>query len=106
MQERPLFGEAFLVHDPLFKRLWRGLHESAREFKHDPVSFTLDSIKGAGVGGRRRQALFRLGLGMGLLVYASVFLIIVVVWSFGARDPAVSGDSLVWLRLPPLGGPV
>jgi TonB family protein len=106
MQERTLFAEAFLVHDPLIKRLGLGLYESAREFKHDPVRFTLDSIKGAGVGGRRRQALFRLGLAIGLLVYATVFLTIVVLWSFGARKPAVPGDRLVKIFLPSIGGAV
>src|SRR5262249_35999795 len=66
--------------------------------------FTLYSLRGAGVGGRRRQALFRLGLAIGLLVYASVFLAIVILWSFGARKPAVPSAGLVTVFLPPVGG--
>src|SRR5262252_4652766 len=94
--ERPLFGGAFLVYDPLFKRLWRGLRESALEFRSDPMQFVLDSVKGTGAGGGRRQTLFRLGLAIGLLVYAAIFLTIVVLWSFGARKPSPGiGDDWV-----------
>jgi len=104
MQEKGLFSEAFLVHESLFKRLCYGTREAFNEFSNGPRQFLLDSIKGDGPGGPRRKTLLRLGLAIGLLFYAGVFLATVVLWSIAAPKPGAGAkDSWVRVWLPSTG---
>ena len=102
MQEKGLFSEAFLVHESLFKRLCYGTREAFNEFSNDPRQFLLDAIKRGGPGGPRRRTLLRLGLAIGLLFYAGVFLATVVLWSVAGPKRGAKDD---WVRiwLPPTG---
>jgi TonB family protein len=103
MQEKGLFSEAFLVHESLFKRLCYGTREAFNEFSNDPKQFLVDAIKGGGPGGPRRKTLLRLGLAIGLLFYAGVFLATVVLWSVAGPKPGAKDDWVkVWL--PPTPG--
>src|SRR5215471_10528607 len=100
MQDKGLFGKAFVVHESLFKRLFYGLREAFDEFSDDPRQFLLDSIKGTSSGGPHRKTLLRLGLAVGLLFYAGVFLATVVLWSIAAPKPDAGGNSWVRVWLP------
>src|SRR5690242_9784376 len=104
MQEKGLFSEAFFVHESLFKSLCYGVREAFNEFSNDPSRFLLDSIRGSGPGGSRRKTLLRLGLAIGLLFYAGVFLATVVLWSIAAPKHG-AGAKEDWVRvwLPPMG---
>jgi TonB family protein len=80
MQDKALFSQAFLVQPSLVSRLLGELGEASREIRQDPGNFFKTALKGDNLGGRRRKALFRLGLAAGIMLYAFFLTGMVVMW--------------------------
>jgi TonB family protein len=80
MQDKALFSQAFMVQPSLVSRLITEIGEASRQIRQDPAAFFQTALKGDNLGGRRRKMLFRLGLALGIMVYALFLTGMVVVW--------------------------
>jgi TonB family protein len=105
MQDHALFFGASLEQSSLVRRLFEQFIEASREFRHNPRGFILSSIKGDGVGGRRRKQFLQYGLAISLLVYSTFFLAILVFWTIAHRATPTTQDKdvlFVHTTIPPL----
>jgi len=94
MQEKALFSQAFMVQPSLVSRLVGELGEASRQIRQDPGAFFKTAMKGDNLGGRRRKMLFRLGLALGIMVYALFLTGMVVVWMVQhAKAKTIDGDD-------------
>jgi len=94
MQEKVLFGDAFLNQPSILTRLIREFLEASREFRENPKSYTISAFKGDGLGGHRRKMLMRFGLAIGIVVYACFFGAILILWSIHAKAKVLPQDEL------------
>src|SRR6266849_2902063 len=94
MQEKVLFGDAFLNQPSILTRLIREFLEASREFRENPKSYTISAFKGDGIGGHRRKMLMRFGLAIGIVVYACFFGAILILWSIHAKAKVLPQDEL------------
>src|SRR5262249_38711233 len=85
---------AFLVQPSLVSRLFRELGEAGSQIRQDPGNFFRTALKGDNLGGRRRKMLFRLGLALGIMVYALFLTGMVVIWMVhDAKAKTTEGDE-------------
>jgi protein TonB len=99
MQDKALFSEAFLVQPPLVSRLFGELTEASREVRQDPRNYIKAALKGDNLGGRRRKMLFRLGLALGVMIYAFFMLGIFVMWLITHAKAKTVDDDLVAIHM-------
>ncbi|MGH9761186.1 MAG: energy transducer TonB, partial [Blastocatellia bacterium] len=93
MQNKDLFSDAFFVQPSLLRRLLTEASEASREFRKDPSGFIKTAMKGDGLGGRGRKTLLRFGLALGVMAYALVFAVILVVWILAHRHQKMLDDN-------------
>lgn len=99
MQEKALFADAFLIQPSITKRLKDEFVEASREFREDPKAYVNTAFKGDGIGGHRRKMLFRFGMAIGVLVFSTIFLVIVGVGSFtGSAKAKAAEDEITMLN--------
>ncbi|HTG14626.1 MAG TPA: hypothetical protein VK747_05085, partial [Blastocatellia bacterium] len=84
----PVFDQPSLI-----KRLALEFIEASRELRANPKQYLASAIRGDAFGGYRRRALFRLGLAIGIVVYAIFFGVTLVLWSVNARNAADAGKD-------------
>jgi protein TonB len=101
-EDRDLFSESFLIYSPLVERLGRELSEAAREFRHDPRAFVVATLKGDGLGGRRRKTILRFGFAVGLFVYTAAFFVVIITWMFSHKHPKPADDKAAIVLVNPL----
>lgn len=88
MQDDALFLDVFSNHSSLIKRLVGEFREAAREFGEDPAAYLASAFKGHPSGNGRRRDLLRFGLSIGLVVYATLFAAMLIIWTLHARHDA------------------
>ncbi|MBI3654487.1 MAG: energy transducer TonB [Acidobacteria bacterium] len=93
MQDHALFFGASLEQSSLLRRLFEQFIEASREFRQHPRQFILSSIKGDGLGGRRRQQFLQYGLAISLLIYSTFFLATLAFWTIAHRHDATTSYS-------------
>jgi TonB family protein len=106
MREDALFFGLSSEQSSLCKRLFELFSEAFKEFRKDPQQFIIRSIKGDGIGGRRRKILLQYGLAISILVYATFFLATLTFWTLNHRpdNSLQNRDGLVFhtpLYFPP-----
>jgi TonB family protein len=94
MQEKALFADAFLIQPSITKRLRDEFIEASREFRENPKAYVNSAFKGDGIGGHRRKMLFRFGMAISVLVFSTIFLVIVGLGSFTGSAKAKANDNL------------
>jgi len=82
----PVFDQPSLI-----KRLALEFIEASRELRANPKQYLTSAIRGDAFAGYRRRALFRLGLAIGIVLYAIFFGVTLVLWSVNARHAADAG---------------
>lgn len=90
-----------LEHPCMITRLGHEIREAGREFLDDPTSFITNALKrerGAG----RRTSLLRLGLAVGLVVYAIAFSVMLALWYSDHRQQSVNREMFISGGLDPL----
>jgi TonB family protein len=105
MREAVLSLPVFSDQPSLIKRLALEFIEASRELRANPKHYLASAIRGDAFAGYRRKALFRLGLAIGIVLYAIFFGVTLVLWSVNARHDAVAAkDKGLFVRtpLPPL----
>jgi len=102
MQESFLFSRPCSAHSSLFRRLVDELTEATREFRENPKEYLKSAIKSDAFGGYSRKSRFRLGLAVGIVLYAISFGAILLLWGLSARQAVVidEGRSFVVIHLP------
>jgi len=101
MQSKGLFDEAFLNSPSILGRLIDAFSEGFREFAQDPQGFVVSGFKGDGLGGKRRQTLLMYGMAISILVFASFFIAILVMYSIAhAKNKDAEGMNLVHMVNP------
>jgi len=88
MQDDALFLDLFSNQSSLIKRLAGAFREAAREFVEDPAGYLVNAFKDYQASNARRRDRLRLGLAIGLFVYATLFVAMLVLWTLHARDAA------------------
>jgi TonB family protein len=88
MKEAVLSLPAFSDQPLLVKRLALEFIEATRELRANPKLYIASALRGDAFSGYRRKALFRLGLAIGVVVYATFFGVTLVLWSLTARHGA------------------
>lgn len=88
MQDDALFLGVFSNQSSLIKRLAGAFREAAREFIADPAGYLANAFKDYQAGNARRRDQLRLGLAIGLFVYAALFAAMLVLWTLHARHSA------------------
>lgn len=78
MYDQRLFSGATIESSSLFGRLFAELLEASRELRSNPRAYLLSALRGDGAGGRRRQALLKIGLAIGLICYSGFFLLLLI----------------------------
>ena len=78
--QQELFSGAFIRQPSLAGRLFGEFAEASREFTDNPKQYLSSAFKGDGLGDRRRKALLKFGMAMGIVVYAIFFTTILVIW--------------------------
>ncbi|HUK91335.1 MAG TPA: energy transducer TonB [Blastocatellia bacterium] len=101
-EDRSLFSESFLVSRPLIRRLGRELAEAARDFRHDPSAFLKATLRGDGVGGRRRKTILRFGFALGLVLYTVAFFVVLIAWMLTHRHPKLPSDKAAVVLINPI----
>jgi len=91
MRESVLSLPVFSDQPSLLKRLALEFIEASRELRANPKQYLANAIRGDAFAGYRRRALFRLGLAIGIVVYAIFFGVTLVLWSVNARHAADAG---------------
>ena len=94
MQEKALFADAFLIQPSIIKRLKDESIEASREFRENPKAYINSAFKGDGIGGHRRKMLFRFGMAIAVLVFSTIFLVIVGLGSFTGSAKAKANENL------------
>jgi TonB family protein len=94
MQEKALFADAFLVQPSITKRLRDEFVEASHEFRENPKAYINTAFKGDGIGGHRRKMLFRFGMAIAVLVFSTIFLVIVGLGSFTGNAKAKADENL------------
>jgi len=84
---------AMLEHPCMVTRLGNEIREAAREFREDPRAFITSALNSGRASGRR-TSLMRLGLAVGLLVYALAFSVMLALWYSGHRQQLNRGISV------------
>jgi TonB family protein len=90
MRDNALFVGTLSEQPSLALRLIDEFKEASRACRANPVAYIQSAFKDGGVGNRRRKALFRFGLAMGILAYALFFACILIVWTINAKPPLVA----------------
>lgn len=93
MREAVLSLPVFSDQPSLIKRLALEFIEAWRELRANPKQYLASAIRGDAFGGYRRRALFRLGLAIGIVLYATFFGLTLVLWSINARHAADAGKD-------------
>jgi TonB family protein len=93
-----LFEETFLYQPPIISRLFKVLADATRDFARDPVKFTTSLVKGDGVGGRSRQDRLMLGMAVGIFLFSTAFIGVVLGpqiwnWLFGKGGFDAQADT-------------
>jgi len=89
MQDDALFIDLFSNQSSLIKRLARAFREAAHEFIEDPAGYLTNAFKDYQAGNAKRRDRLRLGMAIGLFVYATLFVMMLVLWTLHARhNPA------------------
>ena len=88
MQDDALFLDLFSNQSSLIKRLAGAFREAAREFVEDPAGYLVNAFKDYQASNARRRDRLRLGLAIGLFVYATLFVAMLVLWTLHARHAA------------------
>ena len=94
MQQRALFADAFLDQPLVFRRLAIEFTSASREFRDDPKTFVASAFKGDGLGGRRRTMLLMYGLSIAMVIFATIFILMLVAFWIShsrAKDGAQGG---------------
>jgi protein TonB len=99
MEERTLFSGTFMNQPSLLRRLSDELVEASREFRENPKEYLRSAFKSDGLGGHRRKMLLRFGLALGIVVYAIVFAVILVMWSFSHAKATAANEQMAELRV-------
>jgi protein TonB len=76
---------AMLEHPCMITRLRNEIREAVREFREGPTTFITNAVKRER-GSGRRTSLLRLGLAVGLLVYAIAFSVMLALWYSAHRQ--------------------
>ena len=100
MQEKALFSDAFLIQPSITKRLKDEFVEASREFREDPKAYVNTAFKGDGIGGHRRKMLFRFGMAIAVLVFSTLFLVIVGIGSFTGSAKAKAAEEEITMLNP------
>lgn len=100
MQEKALFADAFLIQPSITKRLREEFIEASREFREDPKAYVNTAFKGDGIGGHRRKMLFRFGMAIAVLVFSTIFLVIVGIGSFTSSAKAKAAEEEITMLNP------
>lgn len=87
MQDEALFLDVCPNQSSLIKRLAGEFREAAREFAENPAAYLRSAFKSPSSTARRKD-LLRLGMAIGLVFYAALFVAILVVWTLNARHRA------------------
>ncbi|HJQ23489.1 MAG TPA: energy transducer TonB [Blastocatellia bacterium] len=93
MQDDALFIDLFSNQSSLIKRLARAFREAAREFVEDPAGYLTNAFKDYQAGNAKRRDRLRLGMAIGLFVYASLFVAMLVLWTLHARHNAAGTQT-------------
>jgi TonB family protein len=93
-----LFEGSFLNEPSIISRLFKVLADAFRDFASDPVRFMISLVKGDGVGGRSRQDRLMLGMAVGIFVFSTAFIGIVLGpqiwnWLLGRGGGDVQADT-------------
>jgi hypothetical protein len=88
MQDGALFLDVCSNQSSLIKRLATEFREAAREFIENPAAYIRSAFKNHASGNARRRDLLRFGMAMGLVVYATLFAAMLMVWTLHARHNA------------------
>lgn len=94
MREAVLSLPVFSDQPSLIKRLALEFIEATRELRANPKQYLTSALGGDAVGGYRRKALFRLGLAIGIVLYAIFFGVTLVLWSVNARHAVETGGAV------------
>ena len=104
MREDALFAEALFDQPSLIKRLLDEFREAGSEFRADPRAYMVAVLLDDRAGSHRRKALFRLGLAVGILFYAILFVATLIFWAANTRPSAVGNDKEhrphIWTVIP------
>jgi periplasmic protein TonB len=102
MQESLLFSGPCSAQPSLFRRLVDELTEATRQFRENPKAYLASAIKNETPGAHSRKSRFRLGLAVGILLYAVSFGAILVLWEVSARRAVVTDkdQGFVVIHLP------
>ena len=92
MQERALFADVFLSQPFIVRRLFNELIEATSEFGQNPSAYISSAIKGDGLGGRRRRMLLMYGMACAILLFATVFIGILIAWQLAHRAAAAQEE--------------
>jgi TonB family protein len=95
--QKVLFEDTFLYQPSIVNRLFTSLAEAGREFATNPAKFTTSLVKGDGLGGRSRQDRLMLGSAVGIFVFCTAFIGVVLgpaIWNWlFATQESVSADT-------------
>lgn len=104
MREDALFAEALFDQPSLIRRLLDELREASSEISADPRAYIAAVMRDDRAGSHRRKALFRLGLAVGILFYAILFVATLIFWVANTRPSAVDNNKVrpphIWTVLP------
>lgn len=89
-----LFSGAFADPPSVLERLIAESLESWREFRTDPAQFVLCAFRTDAPRSRHRRVLLNLGLGIGLMIYATFFAMILLMWSMRSSVSTASDRDL------------
>lgn len=82
---------AMLEHPCMITRLRNEIREAVREFREGPRTFITSALKRER-GSTRRTNLLRLGLAVGILVYAVAFSVILAFWYSAHRQQSLNRE--------------
>ncbi|HWC76631.1 MAG TPA: energy transducer TonB [Blastocatellia bacterium] len=100
MQQRALFADAFLSQPSIFRRLMDEFSEASSEFTQNPKAYMSSAIKGDGLGGKRRQTLLMYGLAIAILLFATIFVAILVAWQIANwKAQAETEEAVEYVRI-------
>lgn len=88
MEDGALFLDVCSNQSSLIKRLAAEFREAAREFTENPAAYIRSAFKNHASGNARRRDLLRLGMAIGLIVYATLFAAMLMIWTLHARHNA------------------
>lgn len=100
MQDNATF-KMMLEQPSMIVRLFREVQEAWRELRENPRAYVTNAFR-RDAGGGRRTMLLRLGLAIGISVYAVIFVAMLVFWSLAHNRPfsVDRGNSALVIHLP------